>query len=368
MSHRIRTHHTVLAVVLIIAAAPSAGAEHFCPPQELLATAAGEVQDRAAPLGDNPEPKWSIAGAWRAAVPAPDHSTLFALSADGWLIQVDADGQVLERHRCETRGTMLRSADLDGDGEVELLVSDQWASSVTAISEDGTVLWKSEPTRGINDVWPVGATAGTPARVFIAHLDGLMVVNANGETAWNDTKLVIVHSACAADVQRNGRLQIAAGQGALPRGGGQLVLMDADGTNQRSAEVPIGANLVRPISADAGAVDSMLLVAGHNETAMYSAIRVNARGESLMEAVPLTQNRNDYVVSVDVSTDGRFAAFGMRTGSVLLMDLRTGALATQQESPWYAWGLGLIRGADEEVLIIADGRALSAFEVNRPQR
>jgi hypothetical protein len=105
-------------------------------------------------------------------LPGGDGGPEVAVASDGWLHIVDADGISLRSSALDSGSPGgVSIADLDGDGEVELLTSMYWngGGRIYAVNADGSPYWN------------VPALDNSPLSVSVMDLDG----DAIYEVAWN---------------------------------------------------------------------------------------------------------------------------------------------------------------------------------------
>ncbi len=104
--------------------------------------------------------------------PGGDPGPEVAIASDGWLNVLDADGSLLHATPLDAGAPGgVAIADLDGDGEVELVTSMYWSGGgmIYAVNADGSVLWSTP------------AEDNSPLSVSLMDLEG----DGHYEVAWN---------------------------------------------------------------------------------------------------------------------------------------------------------------------------------------
>jgi len=131
---------------------------------------------------------------------------------------VSADGSLLWSFTTSALVMKVLTADLDGDGSVEVIAGS--SPTLYVINKDGSLRWKYDPPeimtfdeRSMNDISDVAVADldGDGKKEVIFGSNKVYVVGSNGSLLWSKTTGSRVYSLATGDVNKDGRPEVIAG-------------------------------------------------------------------------------------------------------------------------------------------------------------
>ena len=315
---------------------------------------ARQMEDAALPT-EGLEELWSKPGAFTSVAAAADGKSLLAVqnqTADVYSTSGEKTGSI----KLAAPGGLLRTARLSGKQPVDLLVFDVWAQGLTALDGQGKKLWSAPPGQGVDDVWAADLNGDGNDEVIVGYNGGtgLHVFAADGKEQWAFTSIGNVWHVTAADLDGDGALEVLTTSAA-----GKVHVFDGKGTELDTLEPGIYANMVRVFRLPGESADAVLVVGGGVGHAQMAAM--TGKGDVLWQSdLPDNVTHCDSLACASGTT---WAALGCRGGLVCVIDVRTGemigAASHQGAMPQVGWA-----PTDEQPLLVAATRgALTAWRV-----
>jgi hypothetical protein len=306
------------------------------------------------------EQVWSSDGAYSSAAYDPQSQSIYALKQRGQCDVLSADGKVRRSFKVEAEGNLLRLARPGRTGNPNLLVFGVWSAPLSACSSsDGSLLWTCKDDNGVDDVWPADLDGDGRDEVIVGFngLGGLRVLDHDGVVRWKTAKIGNVWHVAAGDVNGDKKIKVL-----TTSAQGKVHVFDAEGKSLGTIEPPFygyGIRVGRLAKQDPA--DKIIVTSGE------AIAELDGKGNSLwshslpgdvkhvdsMALCPIRPwvacaARGGGVVVVDCANEGKPLAETQRKGRMLDV---TWAIAEDRETP---------------LLLVSDGRALSAFRV-KPQ-
>ena len=312
--------------------------------------------------GEGLERVWSINGPYRAVACGQRAGRAYGLSMRGNCIEVDETGHIHRDLTFKGQATVLRTANLIGDAQPEFLTFSAWGASVNAYDGGGNALWTYTEGQGVDDVWSHDLDGDGLDEVIVGYngMTGLHVLDNQGRPLWKNTSLANVWHVCAGDVSGNGMSEVV-----TTSARGQLHVFDAQGGKLKDVQVSCYANMVRVAALAAGG--HAIVVGGSNEKE-ETLVRIDLAGKESW-STNLGKAQANHIQSAHAAVSRPWLAVGLRGGIVQIVDVTDGAiiatLTGQGTIPEVAW---LPQEGESPLLLVATGRALSAFNVVTPNQ
>jgi thiol-disulfide isomerase/thioredoxin len=310
------------------------------------------------------EPAWSVGGPYTGVAADPGGQALFALQRGGRCDVLDRAGHTTRTvHLADNGHSIIRFARLAGSPE-GLLGFSTWGQSVLASKGDGTKLWEETGGQGIDDVWAADLDGDGSDEVIVGYNGGtgLHVFGGDGKRLWKRTDLANVWHVAAGDLDGDGKLEVVT----TSARGKVHVSAATDGRDVRTLSAGVYANMVRLAprqTAPAGAPQGdVVLVVGTGQSGPVM-VALGGDGKTLWTLeLPANVQSCD---SLAVTSDGAWAALGLRGGRVSVVDVRNGQILAQTAgkgmTPMVAWAAG--DATSPPLLLVATGSELNAFRV-----
>jgi peroxiredoxin len=302
---------------------------------------------------------WTYDGGWSGVVTDPKSSVVYAISPAGSVVVLDAAGKERSKHEMEVAGTTLRLAEISKGDEPELLNFGRWSSDLIAANVDGNQIWSYPQGDGIDDVWAADLDGDGQDEVIVGFNGGtgLHVLDAAGKPRWKNTDLGNVWHVSAGDMDGDGTLEVV-----TTSAQGDAHVFAANGEHVKDISMPLYANMIRTAKIDGADKAAVAVVAGSGE-AGEELTAVDLAGKSRWTIqLPLVETA--HVDSMSIATDKPWAAVGMRDGLIHVVVLSSGEVIAhardQGQRPEVAW---LQREGQSPLLLVANGDAVQAFVV-----
>lgn len=323
--------------------------------------AKAKQQEQVAAAAKTPqlESIWQQAGPWTGVAVDPKSHNVYAIAADGALLVLDAAGRKVADHKLSGGGRILRIAELKKNDGPELLTFGVWSSDLAVSGPDGTELWSYGQGNGIDDVWAADLDADGQDEVMVGFNGGtgLHVLGADGTVRWQNTDLANVWHVSAGDLDGDGANDVVSTSAM-----GAVHVFSADGTQLKDIRVPVYANMIRTAELDGAGKPAVAIVTGSGDGG-ETMVAVDFDGKERWQS-PLPHVATAHVGSLAIATSKPWGAVAMREGLVHVVDLKDGKIIAhakdQGMQPEVAW---IEREGEAPVLVIAGGSAVSAFDV-----
>ncbi|MFO1094530.1 MAG: DUF2092 domain-containing protein [Planctomycetaceae bacterium] len=304
------------------------------------------------------EEVWSADGRYSSVVSDPKTGDIFAASQRGQGVRFDEHGEAKKAFNTPQRANALRPARLRPGSDTQLLgFSSPAGESVVAMDADGKKMWQETSGDGVDDVWAADLDNDGQDEVIVGYngSTGLHVFAADGAKRWESTTIGNVWHVSAGDVVGDAAVEVVTTSAA-----GQVHLFDGDGKHLSDLRTPMYANMVRVGKFAADRPHASIIVAGAGDKVEQVAA-LDGEGTVLWTCdMPDSANHCD---SMSIAPSGAWAAVGLRGGNVMVLETTGGKVVAQVaglgERPDVAW-----RAADGEpspLLLVASGKHLKAF-------
>lgn len=298
---------------------------------------------------------WSIEDEWLDVAFDHETSSIYALKAEGKLSKMDLQGKLSSAIDVSTASARFRLAELKDNDEVEFLVFAPWGDRIIAYSHDGKELWQHAGGHGIDDIWPGDLDGDGLDEVAIGYNGGtgLHTFDSSGKPVWKYTNIGNVWHVTIGDYKGDGQPDVISTSAE-----GRIHVFN---NGQRIHNISPGfyADMVRSTNTSTSPV--AIIAVGSTHNAIVAAC-FDALGKKSWQT---TIGRKDsHVDSCSVSSDGRYAAIGLRGGMVHVLSINSGevvgTIGSQGEFPQ----VSTAAGADGKFMVLVATRdALNLFEV-----
>jgi peroxiredoxin/outer membrane protein assembly factor BamB len=302
------------------------------------------------------EPAWSSDGAYSSAAYDPQSHSIFALKG-GRCDVLSTDGKIRRSFKIEAKGNLLRLARPGRAGNPNLLVFGVWSAPVSACSSsDGSLLWTYKIKDGVDDVCAADVDGDGRDEVVVGFngSGGLHVLDPDGVLRWKTTKIGNVWHVAAGDVNGDKKIEVLSTSAE-----GKVHVFDAEGKSLDTLDAPFYANGIQvgqfakqgpAATIVVSSEDALAALDGKGKTLWNQSLPA---GISHLDSMAICPNRpwvgcaagGGAVVVFDGGSEGQPIAQTQRKGRMLDV----------------AWAIG--EDHDAPLLLICDGRALSAFRV-----
>jgi peroxiredoxin len=316
------------------------------------------TQRTADNVPENLDLAWKLDGQWSAVATDPRSPTIFATTPEGTIAELTADGG--NKHEVSIAGSVgvLRLAKLTAGPDPEFLAFAHWGHSVDACGADGRKLWQSPSLFGIDDVWPADLDGDGLDEIIIGYngMTGLYVLSAKRSVVWKVTShMGNVWHVCAGDVTGDEKPEVI-----TTSARGVVHVFDAVGNNLKDIRAPFYATMIRFANPGKGKENALMLAGGSGNGEMVAALKYD--GTSPWSVV--VQRGQGYIAAMAVSHDNRYAAVGLRGGTVVIIDVTHGEAVAKSTGhgphPNLAWTTAPHK---RPLLLIATGDGLSAYRL-----
>jgi thiol-disulfide isomerase/thioredoxin len=327
--------------------------------------AAPKVPKPAAPEVRNEglEPAWSVVGDYACVATGRHGKPIFALRRSGRCDVLDSEGKSTRSFRVPGQALgVARVARMPGGSE-GLIAFGPWGPSVLAVKGDGTKAWEEKGGQGIDDARTADLDGDGVDETIVGYngRTGLHVFDASGKRLWKRTDLGNVWHVTAGDTDGDGKPEVITTSAA-----GRVHLFAAtDGKPIKELSAGIYADMVRtaPARAIAGSKGDVILVGGSMAAGGEAITALASDGRVYWKLdLPAGTITCD---SLEVSSDGAWAAVGVRGGAVHVVDVGKGKIVAQIGGqgmiPMVAWAATGDHSAP--LLLVASGSAVNAFRV-----
>lgn len=299
-------------------------------------------------------------GLWSGVCYDDQEKASVAVDGQGTWIHVDLDGKVGKTGRL-SQGGSLRLANLIEGGLPEMITFGTWGQSVRAYTNESAQLWDYSVGDGIDDVWPADLDGDGQDEVIIGFNGGtgLHVLDQRGKPLWKYTQIGNVWHVTGGDVDGDGIAEVV-----TTSAEGIVHLFDAVGKKKKDITVPIYASFVRLVPGDKKDPAQRMLIAGSSDRG-ETLLLINDQGTKAFSLV-LPSGGTDHVDDIAVSKERMWAAVAMRGGLIHVVDLQQGTIIAsvagqgfQASVSWHP------RDDASPLLVVATGSELNGFEVER---
>ena len=302
------------------------------------------------------EQAWTSDGSYSSTAYDPQSQSIFALKR-GHCDVLSPDGKIRRSFKIEADGHLLRLAKPSRAGSPNLLVFGVWSAPVSACtSSDGTVLWTNKSNDGVDDVWAADLDGDGRDEVIVGFngSGGLHVLDLDGVLRWKTTKIGNVWHVAAGDLKGDKKVAVLSTSAQ-----GKVHVYDADGKSLGSFDPSFYAHGIRVGRlAKQDPADTILVTSGETLAAF--------NGERKMLWNHAFPGEIKHVDSMAICPNRPWVACAGRGGQVVVMDCgNEGKPIAQAQRGGRMIDVTWAIGEDHEtpLLLICDGRALSAFRV-----
>lgn len=303
---------------------------------------------------------WPNYDNYRSAVYDPRSRTIFALHY-GECDVLGLDGKVRRPFKIERNVDTLRLARLSGADGIEFIAfSDAWGDSIIALDSMGKVLWEQATDAAVDDAWVADLDGDGQDEVIVGYngSGGLHVYDHSGIRRWKNTALTNVWHVTAGNLLGDKKLEV------IETSTGKVQIFDASGKALKAFDTPFEPFLARAVRLSMDDPFDTIIVAGH-EDAGESIAAMGANGKVLWTKTELGNFRR--IVSMQTCPNRPWVAFsgGGEERAVAVVDCRDGTIIAETgdkgSDARVAWASS--ENDDAPILLVATVRALSAYRV-----
>lgn len=271
------------------------------------------------------EQVWSVPGSW-SGVDSRNGQVYATKGFGNGGAVFGSDGTKLRSLKTQTGnfGSVLRLANLDEDKALEFISFTTWAEPVRAFDDDGTALWTYRPDLAPDDAW-VGDVDGDgidEIAIGFNGSDGVHLVNADGSSRWEYTRIGNVWHVCIADTDGDGTMEVV-----TTSAGGQVHVFSAEGQNKANLRSGIYANMVRVATTSAG--DVIAIVGGGGR----GLVGIDFEGNQLFKTRVPGMNGQSRLMAAEAAPDRAWFAAGFSGGPIVVIDVDTGSVIASYAAP-----------------------------------
>lgn len=319
---------------------------------EPVTPAQAQPEPETEPASEGLEEVWSVDGRFASVAADQSTGTIYAVNSRGKCTSFSPDGEQLNSFEAPHRINVLRPAKLTAGSGIQLIGFAAWGDTVLAMNSDGGELWNETGGQGIDDVWAADLDDDGQDEVIVGYNGGtgLHVFSMDGARLWEYNQIGNVWHVAAGNVTGDEGVEVVTTSAA-----GRVHLFDADGNHLRDVEPPLYANMVRVGKLTPDAAYASIIVVGGSQM-----VALKGTGSVVWSAdLPAS----DHCDSLEIATGTHWAAAGLRVGGVAVVDTSNGKVIAKLGSggarPDVAW-----HTADEApLLLVATGTALKALRV-----
>jgi thiol-disulfide isomerase/thioredoxin len=304
------------------------------------------------------EEVWSADGRYSSVTVHQPSGAIFVASSRGQCMRFDDQGQAQDTFNAPQQVNALRAARLRPGSDAQLLgFKSPWGETVVAMEADGKKLWQETGGQGIDDVWPADLDADGQDEIIVGFngSTGLHVFAADGARRWEYTDIGNVWHVAAGDVVGDAAIEVVATSAA-----GQVHILDADGKHLNDLRAPFYANMIRVAKFSPDKPHASIIIVGSGDSGEQIAALDGEGAVLWTRDVPASTNHCD---SLSIAPNGAWAAAGLRGGLVIAVETAKGEIIAQVdgmgERPDVAWHAA--SGSPSPLLLVASGKYLKAF-------
>jgi hypothetical protein len=270
------------------------------------------------------------------------------------MFDIDLSGKILNEKTFPAQ-VLLRPARFEG--RAAFLGFSTWSPAVTAYDLSGNPLWSYPPVRstGIDDAVAADLDGDGNDEVVVGFngSNGVHVLNSKGEVLWKYTSIGNVWHVAAGHVRGNGKAQVVTTSAV-----GQIHIFSGEGQGPANFSPGFYANMVRVGKAAPADPAETIFVLGSGGTA--SAIQAGAFSAdgTARWSVSLPVSGNPSAGSTLLAPGKPWLAVGTQaSGQIFVLDATTGAILASADGQGTAPELAWLSDKDSVPLLVVSSRS-----------
>lgn len=347
--------------------APKAAAEPGGPEQ--TAPANGSKGEDAAPDANTKAEEfessgldlaWVLDGKWLGVAADNVKGVAYTINAAGECVEVSTAGKVLRQFKLESGGTSLRTANLAGNSEKEILSYRLWGDSLKAFSTEGGLLWEHMGGQGIDDVWAADISGDGMDEIIVGYngSTGLQVLDHRGKPLWKYEKIGNVWYVCAGNVRGDEDKEVLSTSAT-----GAIHVFAADGRELKQLSAGNPATLVRAVRA-ASEDDFLAIVVGTVQDKRLGLAAMDLEGTKRW-TLDLPNVEPAQFDSAMPAPERSWLGIGLSGGLVVVVNVNDGRIIARARHPGQRSEVDWLAGekGSAPLLLVSSGKALRSYRL-----
>jgi len=301
-----------------------------------------------------------VPGSWSGVAAGSDSGLAYAVSGEGTLGAVTAQGKLERSSKIGSAGSSLRLANLIGGKEKEFVRFRAWGEAVKACDAAGRPLWDYSGGQGVDDVCAADINGDGFDEVIIGYngSSGVHVLDNQGRVLWSYDKIANVWHVCAGDLEGDGSVEVV-----TTSASGAVHVFDAEGKKLRELD-PEGYASVVCLAPPAAGDKQMTIIVDAQSQEECALVGLDLGGKQKWRT-SMASGRGAHIDVAHVAKGKPWAAVAVRGASVKVVDCSTGAVIgevpmTKGRFADVAW----LEAEGGPVLLVANGKGLVLYRVD----